>query len=338
MQIQAGRVYQMPYPRIKHIIKIMLFSLAGRDWISRRLAGKLQKQLDRDYDIILSLCSNDRFWALEAGACLKRSLGLPWACYCVDAIPAPAEWIGNGPYRNAWLRLWKKIGGNIDYLASICDEMLAYQKSVIPDLPPVPAGTFLPPVSGSLADTKPYTSENPVFLYAGRIYGRRTAVYLLEAFSMFLKDYPEAELVLLGLLSDFERALSGCPQDVSSHIRVEPWTDDVQYWIDRSTALIDLDADIPGDIYLSSKMFTYLLQKRPIICETGSDSPSRRIFKGIPSILQCGHDALQLYQAMCKAAGGSADFDYSDRLGIIGESHEAPARLVKDLEILVLRK
>ena len=332
VSIRTGRVFEMKYPRMKHWAKQGLFSCAGRDWISCQLAHRLQNRLEGEYDVILSLCSNDRFWALEAGAYLHQRHGWPWACYCVDAIPAPAAWVGNGPYRKAALRLWTRIGGGIGFLGSICEEMLAYQQSVLPKGTSIPAGVYLPRVSGVPVDTAPFTGTDPVFLYAGRIYGKRTAKYLLEAFGRYLEDQPQAELVFLCPTADAERVRSGIPGQVAGHVRLEPWTDDVQPWIDRATALIDLDADVPDDIYLSSKMFTYLLQQRPIICETGANSPSRHLFRGIPSILQCDHDPEQLYRAMHQAEDGFQAFDYADRLGVIRQSQESPVRLFHDLE------
>ena len=330
--IRTGRVFQMKYPRMKHWAKRWLFSWTGKDWISCHLAHRLQNRLEGEYDVILSLCSNDRFWALEAGAYLHQRHGWPWACYCVDAIPAPAAWVGNGPYRKAALRLWTRIGGGIGFLASICDEMLAYQRSMLRQAAAIPTGVYLPPVSGLPVDTTPFPGPDPVFLYAGRIYGKRTAKYLLEAFGRFLGDRPRAELVFLCPAADAERVLSGIPEHVAGHVRLEPWTDDVQPWIDRASALIDLDADVPDDIYLSSKMFTYLLQKRPIICETGTNSPSRHLFRGIPSIIQCDHDPEQLYRAMHKAMDGFQECGYTDRLGVIRQSQESPVRLYQDLE------
>lgn len=41
---------------------------------------------------------------------------------------------------------------------------------------------------------------------------------------------------------------------------------------------IDIYADIENDVFLSSKMSSYLLCDRPIICETGVNSPSRHVF------------------------------------------------------------
>ena len=334
--IQVRRHYPVSYPRMKHWAMRIMVSLTGRDWISYAKARSFCHQVEGDYDVVLSLCSNDRFWALEAGCRLKKSRGLPWVCFMVDAIPAPVAWNGNGLRRRAVLRRLKQMGPQMDYVASICDEMLAYERPFLHLREGVGSRAYLPPVPSETIRTEPEAPANPVFLYAGRIYGKRSARNLLDAFASFLADFPGAQLVFLGLKEDFAPYLDLYPPAVTDHIQLQAWTKDVQPWIDGATALIDIDADVPHDVYLSSKMLSYLRQQRPIICETGPDSPSRRIFGGIPSILQCGHDAGQLYKAMHRAVDGFREFDYSDRAAVIREAQETPQRLIRDIEKKVI--
>ena len=335
--VKVRRHYPVSYPRMKHWAMRLMLSLTGRDWLSFAKARSFSQTVEGDYDLVLSLCSNYRFWSLEAGFRLKRERALPWVCFMVDAIPAPVAWNGNGLRRRAVLRRLKKMGPKMDYVASICDEMLAYELPFLHLGKGVRSRAYLPPVPLETVDTSPGAPGNPVFLYAGRIYGKRTARYLLDAFAAFLADSPNARLVFLGLKEDFAPYVALCPPAVAVQIRMEPWTKDVQPWIDGATALIDIDADLPHDVYLSSKMLSYLRQRRPIICETGPDSPSRRIFGGIPSILQCGHNAEELYKAMHRAVDGFGEFDYSDRAAVIREAQEMPQRFYRDLETYVTK-
>jgi glycosyltransferase involved in cell wall biosynthesis len=311
--LTVEKVYRIPYPRMKYAVKKAMLSVFGRDPVSRWLCRKLRGIKPGEYDAVLSLCSNDRFWALEAGAFLKRRLGCPWGCYFVDAIPAPLNWFPDSAYRRAVVRTVRRCCGQMDFLASLCEEMLRYQLSLLPGRPKVTDVLLpsIPSVAGCSCGPRP---EGPCrFLYAGRIYGRRSAKHLLEAFSLLIREIPDAELVFAGTERTILDEAGRYGEELRAHVILLPWVSDISEEVLKATALIDLDAEVDGDVFLSSKMFTYLAYDRPVICETGMDSPSRRVFSGIPSILQCGHDARELKTAMAEVVRRSGSFDYSDR-------------------------
>lgn len=299
------------YPRMKHWMKQAMTVLQHGDWFSRRFAQEIR--IAPNVDLILSLCSNGHFFALEAGGHCRKKSGKPFAAYFVDAIPSPLNWTPNGLYRRSVVSLVKRCCKHLSYFATLCPEMLAYQRQYLPER--LWTECFLPPVSGSEIRSVPMPSGHPRFLYAGRIYGRRSARALLEGFAQL---EGEAELVFVGKDEDrIRREIEKYAPECAGRVRFKPWTKNVFPYIAEATALIDIDADLPEDVYLSSKLFTYLKWARPVISITGGKSPARRLMTGLDSVLVCAHDAGEIKAAMEKCISGLEGFDYSDRSSIL---------------------
>ena len=102
-----------------------------------------------------------------------------------------------------------------------------------------------------------------------------------------------------------------------SAIEIHPFTRDLDPFYKNATALIDIDADLENDVFLSSKIVNYLNINRIIISETGLNSPSRHLFKEISSIIHCDHNSDELYEAMIKSNLIRSNISYEDRLAAI---------------------
>lgn len=317
------------FPKMKHWMKRILTVLFKGDIFSRRARSKIV--FPEDTDVILSLCSNDRFWALEAGEYWAGKSGKPWACYFVDAIPSPVEWVGNTLYRRTVESIVRRVSGKISFLGGLSSEMLEYQKTLFPEQ--VSSAVFLPPMESAEIRPLPNPENPPLFLYAGRIYGRRSARHLLEAFSSMEGS---ARLVFAGSDRRIHREIKLYAPRCSDRIEVLPWVSDLEPLIARATALIDLDAELEKDVYLSSKLFTYLAYPRPIVNITGARSPARRLLQGLNSVLVCPHDSKSVEIALRRCINDFGTFYYSDRQALLEEADAAKiaARMVQELSAL----
>ena len=314
------------YPVMKYRTRRLLTLLFRGDCLARRFAEKIR--IPEDSDLILSLFSNERFFALESGAILQRESGKPWAAYCVDAVPSPPAWAGNGPYRKCVAALIRRCCEGLSFFASLTAEMLQYQKQFLPEW--IRTDCLLPPVESPRMRQMPPPGSRPRFLYAGRIYGQRSARVLLEAFAR-LSGSPE--LVFIGpdgerIRKEIARYAPACRE----RIELLPWTPDLDSELERATALMDIDAPGPDDVYLSSKLFTYLRCPRPIVSITGPGSPARRLLSGMDSVLVCPHEPEAVQKALERC---SEAFDYTDRAVILSaaDADALARRLLKDLAL-----
>ena len=77
--------------------------------------------------------------------------------------------------------------------------------------------------------------------------------------------------------------------------------------------MIDVNANFDNDVFLSSKVFSYLPYNRLIISESGNGSPVRSMFKTSQAILHVHHRAEEFNNAMESCINNIGSIDYSER-------------------------
>lgn len=302
------------HPRIEKLL-ISLLGLNPFDWFwARRVSHHLRKS-NQNYDLVFSFISFHHYAALLGGYHYSKITSTKWAVYSVDAIPAPLGWSKNDGYFRGVKRMIGKFLSNADFLFSANEMMLNYQLSVFKPRKNIVTEVIYNPSDSTTSTTYGATTENKnIFLYTGGIYQIRKADYVLAAFEQLLETYPDSCLFFVGTTLP-SSVLSHISEKTRKQIHLLPFTRQLSEYYKKATALLDIDADIENDVFLSSKIVNYIKIDRPIICETGHNSPSRKIFGNTPSILQCGHNKEEIYDAMRTAIEKKCKFDYSDRVG-----------------------
>ena len=71
---------------------------------------------------------------------------------------------------------------------------------------------------------------------------------------------------------------------------------------------------------MSSKIVSYLKVNRVILSETGKITPSREMFAGLNTVVQCDHNEESLYNGMLRAIElADSNPDFSEREPLIKE-------------------
>jgi hypothetical protein len=304
------------HPRLfKLIISILGIDPLDMIW-KRKVLNTLKKKESDTYDVVFSLISFHHYSALIAGeAIARKNQKSKFVVYSVDAIPAPIGWSNNDVYFRKVRSLMSKYIPKTDVFFSANKQMLEYQLSFIKTLPTFSSDVLYNPSSGVFKQYET-TPTNPVFLYTGGIYQVRKVDYILKAFERFVEQYPNSKFIFVGSQIR-EDVLKSISTKARSAIEIHPFTRDLDPFYKNATALIDIDADLENDVFLSSKIVNYLNINRIIISETGLNSPSRHLFKEIPSIIQCDHNSDELYEAMIKSNLIRSNISYEDRLATI---------------------
>lgn len=280
------------------------------------------KSLSKDeiikYDFVFVFLSFNHYSSLLAGIHLKKNFQKRLIVYSVDAIPAPIGWLKNDMFYFSLTNFIKKCYDYVDVLYSSNPKMLEYQLKVLNNKNFIYTGILLSP---NLIEKSNYPLSNDGiyrFVYTGGIYGLRTSKYLLEGFNLLLKYYPQSKLIFVGTKFD-DNTLSFIENHFSENVEIYPFASDLSKFYKDSTALIDIDASVDNDVFLSSKIVNYLMINRIIICETGSNSPSRFLFEGVGSIIRCDHNSEELCDAMKKAIQIQFNIDFEDRKDVISK-------------------
>jgi hypothetical protein len=304
------------HPRIYKLL-ISLFGINPFDiYWARKSMKYLKSKHNFKYDLIVSFISFHNYAALIAGAKLSKKYNCKFAVYSVDAIPAPKGWPENYGYFKGVKRLVAKYLKKADAFFSANKQMLDYQLSTFQPSKKIVSDVIYIPSLGSKKEFPISKANSNNFVYTGGIYGARKVKYLLEGFEKLVKDYPDSYLIFVGARLNSDSFLN-LDKKIVDRIKVYPFTKNLDSYYSNATALIDIDADIENDVFLSSKIVNYIMINRVIISETGINSPSRKIFKNIESIIQCNHDSDQLYEAMKKSIKIRKDITFEDRNSVM---------------------
>jgi glycosyltransferase involved in cell wall biosynthesis len=282
------------------------FKVIPNDYLVSFYASFLVK---KKYDFILSIISLSSFGSLYLGERIAKKHSLKYGVYSFDAIPPPG-WNNRTKTTSSYQYLVAKYLKHADYFATINELLLKYQLSTFNNKSNL-VSDVIPFCAAS--DFKVFPQNNSLtFLYTGRIYGDRKITYVLGALNKLIYVYPSVKLIFVGSQISTQNIENEYPNLINK-IKSIPFTNELDKYYEESTFLLDIDADIENDVFLSSKIINYLKINRIIVCETGINSPSRHLFKGIPSIIQCGHNVDELYQGMIDAISKLDLVDFSDR-------------------------
>lgn len=309
--IKKPKIHQ----RLFRILSI-LFIINPVDWYwSKNAIKQINKIGFNNFDVILSLVSFQHYCGLIAGKIYAKKKKIRHAVYFVDAIPAPG-WLKDKRYYNAILKFVKGQLNDVDFFFSSNEQMLEFQMKTFVPKRGIKSGVLYNPSFGGFKSFPITNTNTSNFVYAGGIYGARKAKYILKGFENLLKIYPNSKLQFIGSkISDV--LLFSLEQNTLAKIEILPFASDLNPFYQNATALLDIDAELENDVFMSSKMSNYIMINRIIVSETGMNSPSRYLFKGISSVLQCEHDAEQLCEAMKQAIEMRDSINFNDRCVVI---------------------
>ncbi len=304
------------HPRIKKFF----ISAFGVDPLDCLWAWKSKKHLkpnkNNEYDIILSFLSFQYYAALIAGNYIAKNNKAKFAVHTLDAIPAPGGWLKMDSYYEGLKKIMARYLKNVDAFFSTNTQMLEYQlKTFTPKVNLITTVIYNPGHGGEKEFPIPETGINN-FVYTGGIYGLRKSIYILKAFEKLVDVYPVSKLIFVGTQLSQE-SLGTLNSTALQKIEFIPLTRNLDPFYNCATALIDIDADTENDVFLSSKITSYLMVNRIIISETGKNSPASQLLKGIDSILICDHDSEQLCEAMKKSIHLKSKISFDDRSTLI---------------------
>lgn len=118
------------------------------------------------------------------------------------------------------------------------------------------------------------------YVYLGTmVTGPRNPYKLFEAFEKLLMKHPNSQLIMYGNHKRLDT--SQIPKNIKGKVIIEDFTSDVLKVIQNTDCFIDMDADLPEDVFISSKLQMYLTYDRPILSITGLKSPTRRLLDGM---------------------------------------------------------
>ena len=309
----SGNVYHLEHKPINSWrIRTVLFSIFGYYHTQQKWANSIQPILEiGGYDVVISCMSSTFYASVTAADIYAQSHKCKHICYCVDAVPAPFPWEKNRMYSKAMKRLVRRRMQHIDYLCMTNKEMLNYEVSIIGNSQIKTIVLPNPPKYNELIYLENLKQE-PSFAYAGKLYGLRNPDALLEGFSIFRSKHPEAKLYFIGS-GNLEESLQSRSDIDLTNVEFIGFTNDLEAIYSKCIGLIDVNANIDNDVFLSSKVVSYLPYNRIIISESGANSPVRNVFTCMQTLLHVSHKAVEIGTAMEYAFKMNSSVDFNER-------------------------
>lgn len=303
-----------PYKRLNHRLERQLYRFLGKNIIDSIWSKKVFDQVkgvcrNNDFDCIISFTACYTFASLYLGKLLKNSLNKKWIVYSVDAIPAPLQWNPNKRLYDNVKRQLQKTLQSADAFYSANPIMLLYELELFGDFKGN-TGVVLTP-HDNMGEYKSTEHKGFRFLYTGNIYGPRKVDALIEAFEKFSRLHPNSNLTFVGkFFSTIQRDYQHLVDE--GRVVFHGFTDNLTPYYEAADVLIDIAADLPNDVFLSSKVVNYLPIKKPIIAISGDNSPVRLLLGNIPSILHCKHDKEEIFKIL-ESSISIVGHDFYDR-------------------------
>lgn len=226
-------------------------------------------------DVILVFAAGFHYYTLELGNILSRKYKVPLAVHLVDPMPAVEGWNEHRLLRNAIIKYVSKRLRYAKLLSYTNQKMLDYQialhkisKNTITEVLYNPAQYS--PLSNQ------FSNKHSKFVYIGALYNKRQPNELIEAFVNYLSKDPDAELLFVGSINNYDHLI---PKEFSDKISFLEWTNSPEQYLEYADVLIDIDADIANDVFISSKLNNYLMYDKPILAISPENSPARELLK-----------------------------------------------------------
>ncbi len=276
-------------------------------WVRKGLRLGKKAVKEKRPDVILTITSAYCFPLLKLGYELSKKHKIPHFIHTVDPIPSHPGWGENYRLRNSIAKLISPYFRTAVGISATNEAMLEYQKKVVGE-------RF---INNAFVVSNPCYQDQPVlerpvephsFAYLGNIYGKRNPQLLIDAFTEFASRNNKAKLYFVG---HFQAGNVSIPETMRDRILITGWTDSPEEYIKKCGVLIDIDADIPGDVFMSSKLINYLSNNRMILCISPKDSPARKLLAGLPeSTATCSHN----FNEIVSGLNGLISMDFNNQL------------------------
>jgi glycosyltransferase involved in cell wall biosynthesis len=270
-------------------------------WINKAFKVCKKIIMQNKPDIIFSIVTGGVYFPMTLGHKLSLKFNIPLAVHSLDPLPSPAAWKENILIRKSVIPMIKPVINHSSFFSMTNDRMLKYELSLL-GLPfKSKYHIILNPIIKHNS-VYPVPPGKNVFLFLGNFYGVRKPDPLIYGFIKLLKKVPDANLLIAGSnpirIDNFD-----IKESEKGKIKLIPYSKYPDDLMKESDILIDMDADIPDDVFISSKLMNYLNSNRVIVSITRKDSPTDELLqKFTNSVITTNHDpeniALALYRAI----------------------------------------
>lgn len=286
--------------------------LIGRDYIAynhEREVKRLLANEKKHVDIVLSYVHMGDFSPIQLGYWYANKSKKPYWIHTVDPLPSVKGWGEKPIFRRAVKRSLQRYFDRADVCSANNEAMLQYQVERM-DFKGETFCLYTPFVgtAASLEQDASKPTDKTVLLYAGSFYGKRRPEPLLEAFLHYTSKNDKVELWIAGRNNIDINSYGANPG--AKRIKLLGFVSNIEELYQKSDILIDIDANIPGDVFISGKLVEYLQKDKIILSITPKGSPTEAWLSEVPvSTVIANYDPIVISRAISRAVDIANDIE-----------------------------
>jgi len=282
--------------------------------IHEKLKSKIH---DFQPEIVFTLGYRGGDSSINLGMKWAKMQKIPYAIHLVDPIPPPKGWETYEVYRKSVVKPIKDALQFAHLLSMNNPEMLSFQQSNL-NFNILNKSFILPDPIVNTKNVLGPPGNKKIISFLGSFYSARKPESLIKGFAKYCEKGNNAELHIIGK-NNIDLEIFGVSKEIQNKIILMNWTNDIDKVCKESTILVDVDADLPNDVFISSKLKEYLALDRVILSITRENSPARNFLKNIKdSIVFSDHNYLNVAEAIEKAFDTTYDFQiFKERKEVI---------------------
>lgn len=315
--IEFNDLVKVSFPKqkidVKYKISLIVFGKEpnANEWVK----SAFKEVKDRSFDVILAITSAYSIRSFQFANYFGVKKQIPYLLHALDPMPSVKGWGEHPILRSAIIRSVKSYYEHASLVSASNLQMIDYQCKKL-KLNDVKKSFFYNP-SKPMVDTikiqplKRIDCKKEVkLLYLGTLYRKRYSEHLLQSIQKLNNDGINTSISFVGQINDDDLMVKLTSY---SFVKVAPFQEDISDFIKDCDVLVDIDANISNDVFISSKLNNYLSIPRPILSITPFNSPSENFVKVCKKTIKTvNHDVENIYEAI-KSLLNSNNFDYTER-------------------------
>lgn len=232
-------------------------------------------------DIVLSYVHMGDFSPIQLGYWYAKKHEKPYWIHTVDPLPSVEGWGEKPIFRRAVRRSLQRYFDYASLFSANNEAMLQYQVERM-------AFTgkqfclYTPFIINS-TDEEPQSQKSKakmIMLYAGSFYGKRRPEPLIEGFLQYASDNDNTELWIAGRNTIDLKTYSN--NKAVNSIKLLGFVNNIEEIYEQADVLVDIDANISNDVFVSGKLVEYLHMHKVILSITPKGSPSEQWLSDVP--------------------------------------------------------
>ncbi len=272
------------YARLDKILMIIFKKSVDEFLVKKDIYHKINIQKQLKPDIILHFVSGDSLVSLfRIANFIKNKYNSKYFIHFLDPKPGLEMWNENHFVINSTKKILFKYINSADKISAINNRMLDVVKSSY-SLDEKNLFVLPIPIKENIYKIHQENKKKDlVFSYFGTIYYKRDVSIFLSVCNYLYLNGVKFKIKFYGSKFDKNKYLSKYPY-LLQFIENYDWVENIESAILSSDYLVDINANIDGDPFISSKLFKYLGYCKPILVFSNPKSASyefAKMFEGV---------------------------------------------------------